>query len=524
MRRRPTLPLLAVALLLSACTHSSGGGIPEKSVTKLAAKTRPNILFLYSDDHAAAAVSAYGSDLPATPNLDRLAQDGMRFDAAFCTNALCGPARAVVLTGKHSHINGFADNDSVFDGDQPTFPKMLQAAGYRTALIGKWHLRSDPQGFDEWDILPGQGRYYTPEFVNQEGKVALPGYNTDVVADKAIAWLEKADQSTGPFLLMCQFKAPHRAWMPAPEEVGLFDDISIPEPATLFDDASGMASPAREQEMSIARNMYLSYDLKVPPLEGEVLEGPDRWAAGREKLMSPEQAAAWEAAYAPRNAAFRAAKLTGEDLVHWKYQRYMKDYLRCVQGIDRNVGRILARLDELGLAENTLVIYTSDQGFFLGEHGWFDKRFMYEPSLRVPFLVRWPGEIAPGSVNTDMIQNLDFAETFLDLAEAPIPADMQGRSLLPLLRGEAVSDWRQGIYYAYTGEATHHVAAHDGIRTADWKLIHYPRTDEWELFDLHADPEEIHSLAQDPAYAEVRARLTAQLEALREQYRVPQDS
>jgi len=512
----PTLPVAVVALLsLSACTQSALRSAPET-------QARPNILFLYSDDHAAAAVSAYGSGLPATPNLDRLADQGMRFDAAFCTNALCGPARAVVLTGKHSHINGFADNDSVFNGDQQTVPKLLQQAGYHTALIGKWHLKSDPQGFDEWDILPGQGRYYTPEFLNQSGKYSVDGYNTDVIADKAIAWLERASQDEKPFFLMCQFKAPHRAWMPAPQEVGLFDDFQIPEPSTLFNDASGMASPARAQEMSIARHMWLYYDLKVPPLDGEELSGPDRWAVGRERLMSEEAAAAWEQAYAPRNAAFRAAHLQGDDLVRWKFQRYMKDYLRCIQGIDRNVGRLLDKLEALDLAENTIVIYTSDQGFFLGEHGWYDKRFMYEPSLRVPFLVRWPREIAAGSVNHDLVQNLDFAETFLEVAAANVPADMQGRSLLPLLRGATPSDWRQGIYYSYTGEATHHVAAHDGIRTAAWKLIHFPDSNEWELFDLHADPEEIHSLAEDPAYAEVRLRLQRQLEALREQYDVPQ--
>lgn len=488
-------------------------GIPAKG-------SRPNILFLYSDDHAAAAVSAYGSDLPATPQIDRIGAQGMRFDRAYCTNAICGPARAVVLTGKHSHINGFVDNSSHFDGDQMTFPKLLQEVGYETAIIGKWHLRSDPQGFDSWDILPGQGRYYTPEFVNADGKYAVPGYNTDVIGDKTIQWLEEHAQSDKPFLLMCQFKAPHRGWMPGPQEVALFDDLEIPEPTTLFDDASGLTTAAREQKMSIDEYLTFFYDLKVDPLEGEEVAGVDRWALGREKWFSEEELAAWRAAYDPRNAIFRAAGLEGDALVRWKYQRYMKDYLRCVQGIDRNVGRILDQLDSLGLSDNTVVVYSSDQGFFLGEHGWYDKRFMYEPSLQVPLLIRWPGVIAEGVAQTAMVQNLDFAPTFLEMAGAQVPAEMQGASLLPLLEQQEVSDWRQAIYYAYSGEEVHHVAEHYGMRTESWKLIYFPETDEWELLDLVHDPEEVHNLYNDPVHAERIAALKEQLLALREQYAV----
>ncbi|MCP4092130.1 MAG: sulfatase-like hydrolase/transferase [Planctomycetes bacterium] len=484
------------------------------------AKGRPNILLMYSDDHASAAVSAYGSDLPATPNIDRLADQGLRFDNAFCTNAICGPARAVVLTGKHSHINGFMDNTSVFDGDQQTFPKLLQAAGYQTAVIGKWHLKTDPQGFDYWDILPGQGRYYSPEFINEDGKYAIPGYNTDRIADKAMDWMENGRNKDQPFMLMCQFKAPHRAWMAGPEEVGLFDGMDIPEPTTLFDDASGLTSAAREQEMSIDRHMWLFYDLKVPPLEGEELTGPDRWSVGRDKHMSSEELAAWNAAYEPRNTAFRAANLKGDDLVRWKYQRYIKDYLRCIQGIDRNVGRILDHLDKLGLSDNTIVIYSSDQGFFLGEHGWYDKRFMYEPSLKVPLLVRWPDVIAEGASRGELVQNLDFAPTFLELAGVKVPKDMQGKSMVPILRGHGTPKWRKAIYYEYSGEATHNVAAHYGVRSDQWKLIHYPDTDEWELLDMVNDPDEINNLAGDPAYAEVRAQLQRQLLELRAQYDV----
>ncbi len=482
---------------------------------------RPNILLLYSDDHASAAVSAYGSNLPETPNIDRLATGGLRFDNAFCTNAICGPARAVVLTGKHSHINGFIDNNnSVFNGDQQTFPKLLQKAGYETAIIGKWHLHSTPQGFDYWDILPGQGRYYSPEFINEDGKYKLPGYNTDIIASKAIDWLKGRSETQQPFMLMCQFKAPHRAWQASPKEVGLFDDMQMPEPATLFDSGEGLASPAREQEMSISEHMWLYYDLKVPPLEGEVLSGPDRWAAGRDKHMTEEELTAWNAAYGPRNAAFRAATPKGDDLIRWKYQRYIKDYLRCIQGIDRNVGRILDVLDETGLADNTVVIYTSDQGFFLGEHGWYDKRFMYEPSLKVPLLVRWPGVVQAGASRNDLVQNLDFAPTFLELAGAHIPGDIQGESIVPMLRGQDTPKWRKGIYYEYSGEATHHVAAHYGIRTKEWKLIHYPRTDEWELLDLVNDPEEVRNLYGEDQHAELVATLKGQLIELRRQYEV----
>lgn len=518
LRRWPQKALLI--LLLSACSNlPTAEHREEASLARQQVGPPPNILLLYSDDHASAAVSAYESDLPRTPNIDRLASQGVRFDRAFCTNAICGPARAVVLTGKHSHINGFIDNSSRFDGDQQTFPKLLQAAGYRTALIGKWHLRSEPQGFDYWDILPGQGRYYSPQFVNAGGKYQVPGYNTDVVADKAMDWLKgQASDQQQPFLLMCQFKAPHRAWMPGPQEVSLFDDMTMPEPASLFDDASGLTTAAREQEMSISNHMTLFYDLKVDPTGNEELSGPDRWAVGREKHMSDEENKAWKDAYGPRNAEFRAAGIEGQDLVRWKYQRYIKDYLRCIQGIDRNVGRILDTLDELGLSENTVVVYSSDQGFFLGEHGWYDKRFMYEPSLRVPLLVRWPGVVEEGSTEQALVQNLDFASTFLEIAGAQVPEDLQGLSMVPLLKGQTPNAWRKAIYYEYSGEAVHNVAEHYGIRTKNWKLIHYPETDEWELLDLVNDPEELNNLYEAPGQAGRIAELKRHLVALQAQY------
>ncbi|MCX8229122.1 MAG: sulfatase-like hydrolase/transferase [Planctomycetota bacterium] len=479
----------------------------------------PNILFLYSDDHASAAVSAYSKTLTHTPNIDRLAAEGMKFTQAFCTNAICGPARAVVLTGKHSHINGFLDNTDQFNGDQPTFPKMLQAEGYETAVIGKWHLKSEPKGFDHWDILPGQGRYYAPEFLTAEGKKSFPGYNTDITADKAMEWLAHGRDSEKPFLLMCQFKAPHRPWMPGPQEIGLYGDDVIPEPATLFDDASGLGTAAKEQEMSIAEHMWLWYDLKVPVNEDH-LEGPDRWTPGRLDRLSAEEREAWKNYYDASNAAFRENAPQGDALTQWKYQRYIKDYLRCIQGIDRNVGRILDQLETLGLADNTLVVYTSDQGFFLGEHGWYDKRFMYEPSLKVPFLVRWPSHVPAGSINEDLVQNLDFAPTFLDLAGIDAPEDMQGDSLKQLLQQKQNKTWRSAVYYEYSGEATHHVAAHYGVRTKRYKLIYYPDLQEWELFDLQKDPEEIRSVAHHADYAEIQNHLQENLVQLRKQYEV----
>ncbi|PCH81286.1 MAG: hypothetical protein COB96_02775 [Planctomycetota bacterium] len=493
---------------------------------------RPNIVFLYSDDHAAAAVSAYSQRLIDTPNIDRLANQGIRFTNAFCTNALCGPARAVVLTGQHSHINGFKDNRDSFDASRETFPKILQRAGYQTAVVGKWHLKSAPQGFDYWEVLPGQGHYYSPDFKTTEGEISRPGYNTDIVVDRAFDWLENRRDTTKPFMLMCQFKAPHRSWMASPQEVGLFDDIDIPEPPSLFDDASGLGRAAKDQQMSIARHMWLEYDLKVPLLEGEIADGPDRWAKGRFERMSAAELEAWTNAYQPRNRAFRESGLleaakagdaTAERaLVRWKYQRYIKDYLRCIKGIDRNVGRVLDKLDELGLSEDTIVVYTSDQGFFLGEHGWYDKRFMYEPSLQVPLLVRWPGVTGAGVSRSELVQNLDFAPTFLDLAGVKVPEWMQGESLVPILKGHGMPNWRESIYYQYFGEPTHNVAAHYGIRTAEWKLIHYPELDEWEMFDLANDPGELTSVHADPEHAAKSTELTLELQRIRQYYEVDQ--
>jgi arylsulfatase A-like enzyme len=463
---------------------------------------RPNILFVFTDDHAAHAISAYGSKINKTPNIDRLAKEGMLFRNCFCTNSICAPSRAVILTGKHSHINGVIDNVARFDGSQPHIGKLLGQAGYQTAMLGKWHLKTTPTGFDYWEILPGQGDYYNPVFITAGGKVKHTGYVTDLITDTALAWLDKRDRGK-PFLLMYQHKAPHRSWEPGPKHLNLYRDVKIPEPATLFDDHAGLASPAKKQEMTVALHLT-PRDLKlVPP--------PN---------LTPEQRKAWDSAYGPANEAFRKAKLEGKELVRWKYQRYIKDYLRCVAGVDDNLGRVLKYLDDNDLAKDTVVIYSSDQGFYLGDRGWYDKRWMYEESLRMPFIVRWPGVVKPGSENRDLVQNLDFAETFLDLAGVKVPDDMQGRSLVPLLKGETPTDWRKSIYYHYYEyPAVHSVQRHYGVRTQRYKLIHYYLVGEWELFDLEKDPGERKSVYADPAYAGVVKELKEELTRLRKLYR-----
>jgi arylsulfatase A-like enzyme len=386
-------------------------------------------------------------------------------------------------------------------------------------MVGKWHLKTDPTGFDYWEVLPGQGDYYQPDFLTPAGKVRREGYVTDITTDLALAWLEQGRDPEKPFLLMCQQKAPHRTWMPGPEHLDLYDDVMIPEPATLFDDYATRSDGARLQEMEIDRHMYLYYDLKVPPRGPEAeLVGPDRWAAGILERLTAPQRAAWDAAFAEENRAFHEAGLVGRELVRWKYQRYIKNYLRCIASVDDNVGRLLDYLEQSGLAENTIVVYSSDQGFYLGEHGWYDKRWMYEPSLRMPFIVRWPGVVARGSRSGRLAQNVDFAPTFLEAAGVAVPAEMHGRSLLPLLRGGSPQDWRDEIYYEYFEVGIHAVEPHRGVRTERYKLMHLHRLEQWELYDLESDPDELHNRYDDPALAQVREDLRARLERLRGLY------
>ena len=434
---------------------------------------RPNILYIMSDDHAAHAISAYGSKINRTPNIDRLAKEGMRFTNCFVTNSICTPSRAAILTGKYAHINGVPVFNR-FDGSQPHLARHLQQSGYHTAVIGKWHLGSEPTGFDEWNILPGQGLYHDPVFLTPGKKTKHKGYCTDLIVDFTINTLEKRPKDK-PFFVMCHHKAPHRPWDPDEKHAKQFENVQVPEPETFNDDYRTRSDAAKEATMRIDRDLT-PRDVKQTPPEG----------------------------------------LTGEALKKWKYQRYMRDYLACIASVDDNIGRLLDYLDKSGLAENTIVIYTSDQGFFLGDHNWYDKRFMYEECLRMPFLVRWPKQIKSGSVNDKMILNVDFAPTLLAAAGAAVPADMQGRSFLPLLRGEAPADWRTAMYYRYYHYPMHHrVQPHYGIRTERYKLIYFNKLDQWELFDLQKDPHELNNVYSDPAYAETVRQLKEQLAKLK---------
>ncbi|MFT5106344.1 MAG: arylsulfatase A-like enzyme/lysophospholipase L1-like esterase [Pseudoalteromonas tetraodonis] len=502
------------------------------STTLTGAADKPNIVFIFSDDHATAAISAYNShlkDAAPTPNIDRLAKEGVIFENSFCANSICGPSRANILTGKHSHINGFLDNNnSRFDGTQTTFPKLLQEVGYQTALVGKWHLSSDPTGFDYWEILPGQGSYNNPDLIQQDGgRKRYKGYVTDIVTDRSIDWLETRRDKSKPFVLMCQHKAPHRNWSPAPRHYNLFDDVTMPEPETLFDDYGGDRSKTLKQhEMGIENHFFWGWDMKF---HGES-QFPKHFMKGLANLeykrFDEDQKKVWDAAYQPKNdqliADIKSGKLKDDEITRWKYQRYIKDYLRCIRAVDENVGRVLDYLDKNGLAENTLVIYSSDQGFYLGEHGWYDKRWMFEESLEMPFLARWPAKIPAGKRSKTLIQNIDYAPTFLEIAGADIPDSIQGKSLLPALTNPEKSpeSWRDAIYYTYYGERTHGVARHDGVRTQTHKLIRFPDTDEWNLFDLVEDPNEMQSFHADPAYSQILSELKKIYTEKRDKYKV----
>lgn len=457
-------------------------------------KQQPNILFIMSDDHAAHAMSCYGSKINETPNLDRIAEGGMTFQDCYCTNSICAPSRAAILTGKYNHLNGVRTLGDTFDGRQQTVPKILQSNGYETALIGKWHLGhggvNDPTGFDYWNVLPGQGDYHDPKMIEMGEEKVLPGYVTDIITDKSIDWMKNRDENK-PFMLMCHHKAPHRPWQPDDKHADMYDGIDIPEPPTFDDDYANRSRAAEMAAMRIEDDLN-EIDLKVDPPEG----------------------------------------LTDAELKSWKYQRYIKDYLRCIASIDDNVGRMLDYLDEAGLAENTIVIYTSDQGFFLGDHGWYDKRFMYDESLRMPFIVRYPHEVRPGSQTDAISLNVDFAPTFLDFAGIDIPSDMQGESLAPVLRGRTPDDWRTSMYYRYWEHMSkpHEVCAHYGVRTDKYKLIYYynealgmkravdvPMEPEWELFDLGNDPMEMNNCYHDPAYERVVKEMKDELYRLKKE-------
>lgn len=457
----------------------------------LSSNQRPNIVFIMSDDHASHAMSCYDSRINKTPNIDRIANEGILFDNCFCTNSICSPSRAAILTGKYNHLNGVKSIEDHLDGRQMTFPKLLQGAGYQTAMIGKWHLghggNADPTGFDFWSVVPGQGEYHNPEFIEMGNRKRFEGYATDLITDFSVDWLNKRDENR-PFMLMCHHKAPHRPWQPDEKHAHLYEDEIIPEPETFYDDYSTRSQAAVEARMRIDRDMN-DEDLKS---------------------KSP-------------------ADLTPIEEKKWIYQRYIKDYLRCIASIDDNVGRLLDYLDDNGLTENTIIIYTSDQGFFLGDHGWYDKRFMYEESLRMPFTIRYPRAIKAGSRTDAMVLNVDFPSTFLDYAGIAIPEDMQGHSLRSIFNGETPKDWRTSMYYRYWMhlDEHHNVYSHYGIRTDRYKLIYYyaealgtsgsieeDRSPEWELFDLERDPYEMNNVYSNPEYADIVNRLKVDLRSL----------
>lgn len=513
MTRFPKYISLPIAAAAICGCHSDRDREPQ----------RPNILFIMTDDHTTQAMSCYGGDLLCTPNMDRIAEEGIRFDNCYATNALSGPSRACILTGKFGHVNGFTDNAARFDGDQQTFPKLLQEAGYRTGIVGKWHLISEPQGFDFWSILSGQeeqGDYYSPDFIENGRHIREDGYVSDIITDKAIEFIR--DNSKGrPFCLMFHHKAPHRNWMPAPKHLGVFNDTVFPEPATLFDDYSGRGEAARSQDMSIASTFTEDWDLKLMTRE-ELLRDTTNRLSKVYRRMPEEVQKKWDEAYSGRIAEYRSGTLSGKELVRWKYQQYMRDYLATVLSVDESIGRIMEYLESTGELDNTIIVYTSDQGFFLGEHGWFDKRFMYEESQRMPLIVRYPAAIKPGSTSKALCMNVDFAPTFLDFAGVDIPEDIQGKSLRKIMEdgGRVPEDWRKAVYYHYYEyPAEHSVKRHYGIRTSDCKLIHfYNDIDEWEMYDMENDPDELVNVFDNPEYADKKAYMMQTLDSVLVEY------
>jgi arylsulfatase A-like enzyme len=490
---------IGTALVTMLCSLSSG------------AAERPNIVFIFSDDHAIRAVSAYGDSLVATPNIDRIAAGGMRFDRAYVGNAICGPSRATLLTGLHSHANGFYSNEwsGPFDGEQQTLSSLLQASGYQTAVIGKWHLYSDPVGFDHWDVIDNvmeQGTYYNPSFRSPAGVEETTGYVADLVTDKSIAWLEAATRDGNPFFLLYNHKTPHRDWLPGPQELRNWDeDARFEEPDTLLRNLDGLTRARREARMRI---------------EDYMTDGDVKLSQAFD--LTAEQEALWEAAFAQGNRQFEEADLSAEEELRWKYQRYIKTYAASVQSMDRQIGRLLDYLESNGLMENTIVLYSSDQGFFLGENGWFDKRWMDEVSSQVPLLVEWQGHIAPGTTSDALVQNIDFAPTLLAAAGVKPEKPMHGVSLLPLFEAQP-QPWQRDLYYHfYENPGFHGVARHYGVRTERYKLVYYYQNDEWELFDLVTDPGDQVNLYGKPGYDEVTADLQQRLAKLRAQYQVPE--
>ncbi len=512
------IPFLFVLMTFISCDTE----LPQEEP----AQTPPNILFIMSDDHARKAISAYDTTLIRTPAIDRIADEGILIRNGFVTNSICAPARAAILTSKYSHLNGLRDNRDRFDGDQLTFPKLLREAGYETSIIGKWHLKSVPQGFDRWEILVGQGEYYNPRIVTEGDTTRITGYTTNVITDLALKALDERD-TTQPFMMMVHHKAPHRNWIPDLKYLDAFPD-DLPEPDNLFDDYTGRQAAA-EQDLGIDR-MFMSIDMKLKQKyygeESGSGGSPDHsvytgsWDRSLEALTE-EQRSVIEPFYDSIGEEYLALNPKGRDLVRWKYQRYIHDYLSTVISVDDGVGRLLDYLDEKGLTDNTIVVYTSDQGFYLGEHGWYDKRFMYEESFGTPMMIRFPNGFSGGTNLDELVVNIDWAPTFLDYAGVTVPEEMQGLSLRPLLEGDSV-DWREEVYYHYYEypHGWHSVKRHFGIRTDRYKLIHYYNDiDTWELYDLQNDPFEMKNLIDHPEYMDIQYDLEYRLRELRENLR-----
>jgi len=513
MNQKVTFLLAALSVSVLSCTNSRQEIIPE----------RPNIVFIMSDDHAYQAISAYNSDLIETPNIDRIADQGIVFNQAFVTNSICAPSRAVILTGKFSHLNGVPGNGQVFDGDQQTFPKILRQNGYQTSIIGKWHLKSLPTGFDYYNVLPGQGDYYNPDFIMQGEDTVYQGYVTDIITELSLDWLNKRDK-TRPFLLMMHHKAPHRSWMPALKNLDLFNDKQFQLPKNFYDDYEGREA-LKEQMLTVKSHMDIRMDFKVPCDTCDTAS-VNHWAPGeywrRLERLSPGELQDWNKAYKKEELEFYEVKDNEAKYDLWKFRRYLEDYLRCIVSVDESVGQILDFLKEHGLDENTIVVYTSDQGFYLGEHGLFDKRFMYEEAMRTPLMFRFPTEIEKNTRCELLTQNLDLAPTLLDVAGVSIPADMQGETLRPIWQNKE-TEWRDAIYYHYY-EKGFGATPHNGVRTNRHKLIHfYDVVDAWELYDLDKDPHEMNNLYEDPAYEQKSKELTDKLVDLQLKYRIPKE-
>ncbi|MEX2234813.1 MAG: sulfatase [Cyclobacteriaceae bacterium] len=479
------------------------------AVNVAAQNKEPNILFIISDDHALQAINTYSGKYGITPNIDRIGKEGVVFRNAFVTNSICAPSRAVLLTGKYSHKNGHRDNRSRFDASQDVFSRRLQQGGYQTAWIGKWHLESYPQGFDYWKILPGQGFYYNPEFISMTGDTSsIDGYCTEVITDLTLDWLDKREKDK-PFCLVVGEKATHRTWMPDLQDLGRFDNVDFKLPENFWDDYAGRKA-AQKQFMTI-ESLHLSYDLKLQADTGMGKANYLRFDAGQKKI--------WDAYYDKIELEFSSKNVSGKDLTEWKFQRYMRDYLSTAVSMDRNIGRILDYLDQHGLKENTLVVYTSDQGFYMGEHRWFDKRFMYEESMRMPLLMRYPGKIKAGIEINDLVVNIDFAPTLLSVGGVQVPENIQGKSLLPLVEGKR-TEWRESVYYHYYEYPDEHrVMPHFGIRTKRYKLIRfYGDGDFWELYDLSNDAREMNNLYPGRKYDKLVKALKDDLKSLIQQY------